>query len=483
MQKKGNLFQLIKSLTQTEKRYFKLYCSSSNVDSNYIGLFNALDNQEVFDESEIKEKFKDRKFINQLHVTKNYLSNLILKSLRSYHSKISKNAELKDLLRDVEILFSKELFNHCHYTLLKAERIAKEYENHTAHIEILEWQRKLTLTQFGHNHDAKKLDIILHEQNIALQKLLRQNEHWDVTLKVPTLIHDQYKDKSLKKHPALKEQPDLQSNVLFHHIMFSENILKGNPDRSEPYIDELIQLLEKDTDRIKEEPGSYINTLNNKISFLLFQKRWQEVLEQLDKVRRVPARLNIASESKFTIRTILRTYNIELELYRDRKEAEKGITLIAEVTSFMNKYERSIPRDYFILFWNQFANLYFLDNQFKSALVWINKIIDLKSNDRIDIQSFTRLLHLIIHLELGNIIFLRYAVESHRRFLKKRKMLGKFERICLRFFSRVADKPKSEHREQFQIFHKELFEDDPNLVTANILDYIDIKDWINKHLQ
>ena len=53
-----------------------------------------------------------------------HLYRLILKSLRSYHTSISKDAELKDLLRNVEILYYKELYNQCHYGLKKAENLA-----------------------------------------------------------------------------------------------------------------------------------------------------------------------------------------------------------------------------------------------------------------------------------------------------------------------------------------------------------------------
>ena len=54
MNKKGNLFFLIKSLNQSEKRYFKLFCRTINVESNYIRLFEAIDKQEVYDEKKFK---------------------------------------------------------------------------------------------------------------------------------------------------------------------------------------------------------------------------------------------------------------------------------------------------------------------------------------------------------------------------------------------------------------------------------------------
>src|SRR5215207_9441723 len=103
MAKKGNLFLLIKSLSKSEKRYFKLFVANGKSDANYLQLFEAMDRQEQFDEEAIRKKFKGKAFASQLHVAKIYLSELILKSLRNYHANDSVNGQILDLIRDTEI--------------------------------------------------------------------------------------------------------------------------------------------------------------------------------------------------------------------------------------------------------------------------------------------------------------------------------------------------------------------------------------------
>src|SRR5574343_228621 len=111
MKPSDELFLLIKSLKQTEKRYFKIYASKHVIGdkNNYVRLFEVIDKQNEFDEEKIKKVFTGSNFIKQLHVAKNYLYKLILKSLRNYHSEISPDAELKNMLMDVEILYEKAL--------------------------------------------------------------------------------------------------------------------------------------------------------------------------------------------------------------------------------------------------------------------------------------------------------------------------------------------------------------------------------------
>ena len=55
---KENLFVLIKSLSKSEKRQFKLFVGrmESNLDSKFLILFNLLDKMVVYDEKLIFQK-------------------------------------------------------------------------------------------------------------------------------------------------------------------------------------------------------------------------------------------------------------------------------------------------------------------------------------------------------------------------------------------------------------------------------------------
>src|SRR5687768_13478876 len=121
MVKKNSLFDLIKSLSPAEKRFFKSF-STGEGHSNYLRLFNAIDAMPQYDESIIKERFKGEKFINQLHVTKIYLQESILGSLRNFYGATSASQMEKDILRNVEIYFNKELYNQCAVEIQKAEK-------------------------------------------------------------------------------------------------------------------------------------------------------------------------------------------------------------------------------------------------------------------------------------------------------------------------------------------------------------------------
>ncbi len=483
MNKKGNLFFLIKSLTRSERRYFRLFCSTLNVESNYLHLFDAIDNQSHYDEEKLKNALGDKAFTKQLHVTKIYLSQLILKCLRNYHHKISKNAEILDLIRDIEILYSKELFDQCYYTIEKAEKLALKFEKLPLLHEIIGWKRKLYLAKFGANQE--KLEEVYLMENDTIEKMVTLSNYWKVTTDISKITRSGNTTNDFAQLPILKtagKPNSISSEILFYHLSYTQGILGAGGNKAEKSLKKLATVLENHPERIKDDPSAYINALNNQVTFLIINRRYNEALSLVKKIRLIPDKFKIKKSHKLRLRTLLRTYNIELELYRDQKDISKSKSLMPVIISFLEKYEKSVPDNYFILFWNQFAYVEFIAGSYSNALIWVNKIMQIKSNSRIDIQRYTRLLHLIIHFELGNVIFLRYSIESCRRFLRKTGAASLFEKICLKHFAKLSHLPQSEYRHQLISLRRDLFEKNPNLVTENILDYIDINKWLSEKL-
>jgi len=481
MTKKGNIFHLIKSLSKSEKRYFKTSLGEKAVNKNYVKLFNIIDKQTEYDENEIRKVFKDEKFVKQLHVTKIYLTGLILKSLRNYHSNKSINSKLNNLLIDIELLFDKELYDLAYHRIKKAEELALDYERLPYLLEILSWKRKLYKAK-GEFIESEGNEL-LNKESDAVRKLDVLNNYWDLISK----IYDyQINDKPFKNNPLLKNEraaTTLQAKILYYHILYTTNLMNNNSKAATGSLTKLIELLEKHPDRITDDPGSYATALSNKISYLLFYKDWDKIPELIKKVRDIPSTYKLNSKSKFAVGLWIRLFNIELEMYRDKKEIARGIVLIQEIQEFIEQHKKAVPDEYLLFFYYQFAYIFFLNNDYSKSLVWLNEIMN-KNFGRLheDVQSYARILGLIIHFELNNIIVLRYAVTSCRRFLKKKKNLLEFETLLLRFFSRLSLVRKDEYPQLFKNFYNNLFGGKEIKVSDNVLDYIDIKSWLESNI-
>src|ERR1700749_2646507 len=150
-----SLFQLIKSLNKSEKRYFNLYASRHTIGekNNYIVLFEAIDNQQEYNEEAIVKQFKKEAFINKFSITKSRLYDVVLDSLTAFHSDRSIDAKLKRELHCAEILYKKTLYEQCAKILSSSKKIATRYERHSSLLEISLWEKKLIETE---NYSGKK---------------------------------------------------------------------------------------------------------------------------------------------------------------------------------------------------------------------------------------------------------------------------------------------------------------------------------------
>ena len=483
MSKSVLLFDLIHSLSRSEKRYFKLFCAQSGTSPNYLRLFEIIDQQSDYDEPAIKQAFAGEKFIKQLHTTKYYLRNLILKSLRNFHARISRDAMLKDMLRNVEILFHKELYDLCDIEIKKAETIARDFERMSSMVEVLTWKRKLAQARTPHNYDSF-LEIMGSQRN-AIDSLYNVNRYWQLAIKVSRETV-QRSDKEVDGI-SLLANPDnahsLEAKTLHYNTQYFQFLRQENRDRAEQTLHELVEYLESHAYRITEDPGMYASSVNNLISFLVFQKKYEPALEIVQRAKAMYAQLKILSEKKTLFKQIMRTYNIELEIYRDTRLFEEKASFIASIESFVSEHRHKIPKSYLMSFWFQLANIYFMQRKFEPALTWINEILNMRDKTiRVDLQIHARMMNLMIHLEQQNMFVLRYFVDSTRRFLKKQRNVAAHESVLLKFFSSIAQTPVMEYKQKFKALKETLYPTASESIVPGSLDYLDYKSWIDAYL-
>lgn len=461
MKRKDYLFYLIKSLNRTEKRYLKLHVKHAQGETIYLRLFDAIDQQDHYDEAALKVNFKGEKFIKHFHLAKRYLYDLILESLRNYHKQVSKKAMLNEWLKNVEILYQKGLYAHSERELEKAETLAREYEMETGQYDVLFWKRKLVQAQTP--GDQAAISAIIGAQYQPIVDLEHIQMLWTDLLATC---------QPEKPSPT----PSLQSKILQANIDFLRKLRSQEIGAGEQHLRDLLAELEKHPHRLRDDPSMWPSNLNNLLGTLTFEKKMDEALALIqnakDFYRDLP-QLDTPS-----IRLILRTYNIELEIYRDRQAIDLAKVAIGDIQSFLLAQGENVPPSYLLSFWFQFAYLYFLDQDYEQALHWINMVLNRKFADtRYDLQLFIRWLNLMVQLELQNYFVLRYNVDSMRRFIKKKADPFVYEQLLLRFFINISHLGESDFKAAFQKLHDQLLEERESMVAGRVLDYIDFLRW------
>lgn len=484
MVKKEELFVLIKSLSKSEKRYFNMFCLQfSNKNANYLKLFKAIAKQDVYNEDKIKEEFKNETFLKQLHVTKNYLRNLILKSLRNFHSDLTKNIEVKELLQNIEILYRKELFIHCKNELKRAKIIAEKYELNNVLFEILSWERKLIqATQPAAIND---IEIVINKQRKVTNNLVKIIDYWELALHI---LSSPTNDKILKiTNHKLLQTPDfadtLETKILYYHNLYYYHLITRKSKEAGKALHSLITFFESDRKYITHNLEAYITTVNNYITYLIFTKKLDKVDAYLRKVKTLFVHKKKGSTNKIVMKHFYRTLNIELELYKDGGLTVSKNKEIKFIEDYVKENELKIPKEYLFSFWFQMASINFTNKNFSATLFWVNKLLKFKRNQsRIDLFIQGRMLNLLVHFELKNYFTLGYFIDSTSRFLKKNGEVNAYQKIIFQFMHKVINV------NTYSVFDFEKLKTslklntEESLISKDVLDYIDYGVWIDSHI-
>ena len=479
MLKKEELHVLICSLSKSEKRYFKLFCQREASGGNYLKLFDAISQQKVYDEQQIKAQLADERFVTQLHVTKNYLRKLILQALRQYHATISKDAMLKEQLRNIEILYQKELYSLAESELKKAEATAERYELLAGVIEIKAWKRKLAQTRSPSDYMA--IGLVVEEQKAAISKAENLLQYWQLSIKAyASFLED---PAFVPLPPLLRDSTkalSLEAKVLYYNTIYLHHLKEKNHAQAEAALLGLVDYMEGMPDRIQEEPGLYMSTVNNLLGYWVSTKKYTEAQVQFEKARVFLSKWQIGAGRTKLLKQIIRTYSLELEMYREVKNLQGRTAILSAAEIFVDTYEAKMPSEYYHSFCFQLAATHFHDQSYSPALRWIHRLLNAKTHvQNHDMLVQSKLLSLMIHLEQQNMMVLGYFVESTKRYLKKAKQLRQFETVLLNFFLRMPRLPLDRHREAFQSLYHELFPPDkPSLIPPSATNYIDYRAWL-----
>ncbi|HET6991261.1 MAG TPA: hypothetical protein VFJ43_08060, partial [Bacteroidia bacterium] len=235
-------FELIKELTQNEKRHFRVFSGTSGSDKNYLKVFDALDKMKIYDNKTLNKKLAGTKI--NVSYEKNYLHKQLQKSLRTFYSENNSSIQLLDILKTIEILYRKRLIAQCQKLVDRGIGIVEKYELWNFHLELIEWQYRI----YARSGNYKKLDLYekegLHEKKKLLETIgtyaAVQNEIYSMVLIANDrgiYIRKKLKDACrkviarclpvLKKHETEFRIPELIYSTLYFAAHFSGDLKKA----------------------------------------------------------------------------------------------------------------------------------------------------------------------------------------------------------------------------------------------------------------
>jgi len=461
----SKLFDLIKSLSGSEKRYFKVYVGKQGQhDNKYIRLFDAIDDQEVFDEQALKNSVYGNQPIQSRKYSelKSYLYDLILKSLQAYDEKSSIGYRLKNMLKSVQVLFQRSLFDDCQHHLSKAKKLAYKYERFTEVLEILGWEKHIAYTLADIDFLDKELERIDAEEKTILKRLRNISEYRNIFFRLLVSLR---KDASLRGeaykkrlegivHTPLLSDYSLadshQSRILYYRIFSIYAYAISDLPQFYEKGKELIYLMESQPHMLQEDISEYISALNNFIRSCGETHRIAEMEENLEKLYKVKPN---SKDDELKIHR--QYYQGKLTLSVLKGEFESGLLVLDQHLKERRQFDDHLFRTH--SFYYNYFYITFGAGRYERALEFLNDWLNLPNTvERQDLQGVARILNLLVHFELKNYVLLESLIRSTQRFLKKKGKLQEVEKKIISFIKKAAETPsKRELREAYESLKKE----------------------------
>ena len=491
---KDNLFVLIKSLTKSEKRQFKLYVGrmDSNEDSKFLNLFNLLDKMRKYDE---------KKIIESNIVTKQQLSNLkahlykqILISLRLNPQHKNVKLHIRSQIDFATILYQKGLYKQSLKILDKVKSYALKYDENTSAYEIVEFEklieslyvtRSLTnrtnelVTQT--NHLKQINDVSSSLSNISLQlyeKLIKAGyAKSDSESKEIKSIFDE------KIKYYIPENLGFREKLIYYQSWVWYSLLAQDFLSSYKYASKWIDTFNNKPEMINIHPVYYLKGYNFLLEALSLIKYPSKFKNSLDDMIEVVEDESFPVNQNLNALIFLYKYNNLFNLHVLEGTFKESIKIIPEVIDGIEKNKNFIDQHHIMLLYYKIACMYFTVDEFDKCIKYTSLIMRNKNiKMREDLQCFTRILNLIAHWEAGLDFNLDKIIKETYNYLEKLNDLHEVQKTILKYLNGLENIYPGEIKGFLRNLYNELkkYEDDPYEKRAFL--YLDIISWLESKI-
>ncbi len=473
----SDLYDLVHSLSKSEKRYIQLHSAAESLD--YMELWKILLKEENYDELRLKKEYATANFMKNFAMSKQYLFERILLLLDRFRKKTDANA-LTEKGRLVTILWEKGLKKQAQSRLKKALKKAVESELFEVQLSLLEIKKLFPETDYQETAEEVK---------ICLSKLQNINEYWEISRAIYQKQQEFRKQRSYIKEQELSElfnTPKLfnasfaktfRSRVYYYHARTTYFFATGQKESAYSGNRIFLKLLEDHPKQLMMMPERYLSILNNLLIDSLALQKNEEFIEGLEKLRGLPSQKAFKSIKDIDARIFRQGTLLEVNnLLGQKKYAEAG-KLISPLQLGLAKYGDKIPTIHLTILEYLATYLLFLNERYEEALDGINKILQRESAG--EIFQFALVLELLTHFSLKNYELVGSLLVSVKRRLQNRRELYKTETLLFKFvksYLNAATKGiRSELVSKFKMQINTLKIDPSQKLFFN---FIDLEKWI-----
>jgi tetratricopeptide (TPR) repeat protein len=492
MKKGEQLHQLIKALTPAEKKHIHININKfhpKKTSKNTL-LFDSLNQQKKYTPTLVKEAYQVEGYSTKfLSADRNQLYDLVLTNLSDFHKKKTIEIQVNEGYQNAIMLFEKKLFQQALKEINRIIPIAEQLESHATLINFYHLQQRILKVQNRLQEAIKSIQkqtilwetqkrvnnyIELHYQSIALRIELAKVRSSENVQRLQEFMQHPLLKIDLPTHLGFLEQ--------FHYLEIYCNyyFIRDNKQLELQSNQALVDLYNQYPIFKKNEPLNYL-VFHTRILAIQRNLNPADFLDALNTYRTLSKEFQKQQKQAESIIFIF-SYNYELDFYIQHQYWKEGEKVVPIMLKGLKKYQAFIEAQLQITAYYRIAYLYFMNNEYGHAIDILDKVInDFPSNLRPDVYSFSLIVRIIAHYEMGNVRLIPYLIKTAAYHLKKRDLLFQTEKVALQYLKRLS-KVRTQEKStsilnEFETTIKDLIKDNP--YEGRSLQIFDFLTWIN----
>ncbi len=437
-----DIFNLVKSLTTNEKKFFKHYAERQKGSKVYKTLFLVLDEMVDYDPDFVASQFS-----GQLHVTKKYLFDEILKSLQFKNKTIQD--ELQASLANIDRLYRIGLYLKMHQYIKRAKKIALAHEEFELYLLLLN-KEELYFTR----KEAKKRQQLLLSVQDERERVLTILFNIQAVKRVYTQLYLFIKDKHIASTP---EDDQKLADLLDNDCLLEETLLSDTAriyaisceiikhrmrqEHKEEYelSRKLMIIFSNHSELCRTHQHRYVAELIKFFQACFQKNQFEEALKTYVELQQIPDK---GLNEKLQIFTYASPALLQYYL-GVKKDLKEGIPILRKLEKEYEVFRAHLNIESRALF---LVNVMMKNMELKDYSMAKTHSFELmsfpKNRIRKDIGRMHRIVSLLMYFESKDWSALLSRAQSVYDVVRKqRKDLPKWEWEMVRFFYRLPDTP------------------------------------------
>jgi hypothetical protein len=493
---KDFLFVLIKSLSQAEKRSFKLYVKrfESNENAKFIKLFDIIDKLEVYDEQLILKKAPISK--KQLANMKAHLYKQILVGLRLVYADQNVELQLNEQIDFARILYNKGLYQQSLKLLAKAKNIAERYFLDTIVLRIVELE-KVIESQHITRSMRDRAEILAAEsksltKNVSLKNALSNlslqlyglylkvghvRDENDIQM-VEEFYHNNLPDMDQDHLTFYEKLYFYQAQVWFYHILQDFPHCYRSAQK-------WVNLFTEHPQMRKVATGNYLKAYHYLLDTLFYMGQFERFSQVFIEFRESLEADDFKMDENCRVLSFLYYYSNSINYHFMTGNFSDGVsTVIPALLKEMRLLKNKLDVHHVMVLHYKVACLYFGSGDNRNAILHLNQVINHTGDGlREDLQSFAHILKLIASYEEGLDDDLEQQIRTVYKFLIKMNDLHMVQKEMMSFIRNLNRIYDYQLKNAFIELRERLIQYEDHQYEKRAFLYLDIISWLESKIE